>query len=120
MACRRSRSSQDFQLVRILDGELAQQDLVHQGKDRGVRANAESECDYGYRGESRALRQHAQAEGDVFPQIVHYAPTVEFMPLICCAQVLDVSRNAPVEEEAEYRYRLEDIEGISFPKGDEI
>jgi hypothetical protein len=52
----------------IAHGERMQHQAIRHGEDRGVRADAEGEREYGDRGETRRFAQHAQAEAQVLNQ----------------------------------------------------
>ncbi len=48
------------ELLGILDGEEAKEDLVQEGKDGGVCADAESESQYSYCGKTGSAGEHAE------------------------------------------------------------
>src|SRR5260370_41007815 len=48
------------ELLGILDGEEAKENLVQEGKDGGVGANAESQREDGHGGEARSASEHAE------------------------------------------------------------
>jgi len=48
------------ELLRILDGEEAQQDLIEERENGGVGANAESQREDGYGGEAGSTGEHAE------------------------------------------------------------
>jgi hypothetical protein len=55
----RPRCVQDHEPVGLRDGERAQQDLIHQREDRGVRSDAEGESEDHDERERRRLRERA-------------------------------------------------------------
>ena len=59
---------QENNFVRVGIVQGPKQDIVHDGEDRGGRADAESHRQQGDDREARALAQHAQAEADVLRQ----------------------------------------------------
>ena len=62
---------EQHQLLRILHGQQAQQNLIEQGEYRGIGADAQRQGQYRDRGKHRILRQHARGIPDVSDQSTH-------------------------------------------------
>jgi hypothetical protein len=58
------------ELLGMLDGKIAEQDLVDEGEDGGVGADAEGEREQGDQGEAGALGERAEAEAGVLEEAV--------------------------------------------------
>src|SRR5205823_14923218 len=71
MATLRARRFQDDELFWILDREPAQEHLIQERENGGVRADSQSEGHYRNCGEPRILQQHPEAVSHVLPQRVH-------------------------------------------------
>ena len=59
------------ELVRVLDGEALQQELVDEREDGGVRADAERQREDRYRGEERRLQERAERVAEVLQDSGH-------------------------------------------------
>ena len=62
------------QLARLRVGQRVEQDAVHDGEERGIGADPESERDHGDDGEGRSLEEHAKGEADVLGKSDHGGP----------------------------------------------
>ena len=58
----------------IAIGERAQQHAIDDSKDRGVRANAESEREDRDNREARILQQHPDAIFQIVQEAIHFVP----------------------------------------------
>src|SRR4030095_13116081 len=75
----RTRLKEHHQTVRILDRKFAQNNLVHQSKDRGIGANPESERKDRDSGEQRAALKNTQGVTEISEYCCHKTLyTVEF------------------------------------------
>ena len=70
------------ELLRLLDGKIAEQDCVEKAEDGGVGADAEGEREQGDGGERRTAKQRAQAVGDILQKTFKPAPTPGEMTLL--------------------------------------
>ena len=64
----------------IAIGHAAEQDSVDDAENRGVRADAEREGEYGDGCECRALSQHPRAKNQVLPERSHKTPPRDIAP----------------------------------------
>ena len=65
------------QLFRMFHGQKAQQDLIDQGEDGGVRTNPQGQGQDGDDGEGRRLGERAEGEADVVSETRHVQDTGE-------------------------------------------
>jgi hypothetical protein len=60
------------ELIGIRDREAAQDNLLKNREDTGVRADAEGQREDGDCGECRVFGQHSNSEPDIAPQAAHH------------------------------------------------
>src|SRR5579859_598709 len=108
MARLQPRRPQNDQFLGTLYRQPPQQDLVHEGKDRRIGADPERQRKNSNRRERGALRQHAQTEPNIIPEIAHHPPHTSVAGM---REFVGLARNAPAcSREAEsgwqsqYRY----------------
>ena len=68
-------SAEQHELLRLLDGKIAEQDCVKKTEDGSVGANAESEREQSDGGERRTAKHRAQAVGDIFQKTFEPSPS---------------------------------------------
>ena len=67
---------QQDELLRVFDGEQAQENLIHQGEDGGISADAEGQRQDGHGDEDGRFLEGPQGEAQIVREIAHTLYTV--------------------------------------------